>query len=143
MAWKPVFPYLYGPVLDAANGLPDKLRLRSSWFLPFGRQEKIGLALSARDLLPGRILNRPKFGRRGTVNLWQTPLTARIGEVFDDSIASARFGNSRDALAEWIDWSRLARMRLGKREQLFITLLLMTVNHGLSGYRATGGRYSA
>jgi asparagine synthase (glutamine-hydrolysing) len=127
-------PFLYDPVLEAANRLPDHLRLKR-WWTMFGRQEKIALAESARDLLPRHVLQRPKFGKGGTVNLWKTPLTAGINDVFLQSLQSARFKESREALSEWIDWKRLQDTRLGNREKLLALLLLMTVGHALRGYR--------
>jgi asparagine synthase (glutamine-hydrolysing) len=127
-------PFLYDPVLEAANRLPDRLRLRP-WWSVFGRREKIALATSAKDLLPRQVLQRPKFGKSGTVNLWKTPLAAGLDEVFLQSLQSARFKESREALSEWIDWNRLREARLGNRERLLVTLLLMTVGHALRGYR--------
>lgn len=129
-------PFLYDPVLEVANRLPDKLRLKGRWDF-FGRREKVGLAASVRDLLPRRVLNRPKFGKIGTVNLWKTPMTAGLNELFLQTLQASRFKESRDALSDWINWSNVASIRLGNREKLLFVLLLMTVNQAIRGYKRT------
>lgn len=128
-------PYLYGSVLSSANQLPDRMRIRKRWFQFFGRNEKIALAKSVSDLLPKRISNRPKFGAKGTVNLWKTPIAAGIDKVFDHVMVSDKYRQGRQSVEEWIDWSRASEAKVTKKEKLFLTLLAMTMSHSVSGYR--------
>ncbi len=129
-------PYLYEPVLHAANGLPDNLKIRPKWFQFGGRKEKVALARSVRDILPKRILQRPKFGARGTVNLWTTPIARELDALFQLVLSSPKYREGREAVADWIDWRLAADAKPSAKMKLFLILLIMTVRHSLTRYQA-------
>lgn len=96
-------PYLYASVLDAANRIPDNRKVNIS---PKhrGRSDKIALARVAGRLLPAKVADRPKFGKGGTVNLWETPLMADMDSVAKKMLTSSDYRHARLYLSEWIDW---------------------------------------
>ena len=129
-------PYLYGSVIDVADRLPDRLRVRTSWWPLGGRKEKIGLAESARDFLPAPVLSRPKFGRRGTVNTWSTPAFSQLDPLFRKATESEEYGEAREMLGDFIDWRCIGDAKLRKKEKYFLTMLLMTARNASDGFKS-------
>ena len=129
-------PYLYGSVIDVADRLPDRLRVRTSWWPLGGRKEKIGLAESARDFLPAPVLSRPKFGRRGTVNTWSTPAFSQLDSLFRKATESEEYGEAREMLGDFIDWRCIGDAKLRKKEKYFLTMLLMTARNASDGFKS-------
>ncbi|ANL26680.1 asparagine synthase (glutamine-hydrolyzing) AsnB protein [Rhizobium phaseoli] len=120
-------PYLYSSVLQAANRLPDKRKIDISP-TKSGRVDKIALAALARKLLPSQVADRPKFGKGGTVNLWETPLMANLDAVANKLLTSDDYRQSREYLSDWINWDAVKRT---PAKQLFtlISMIMATDVH--------------
>ena len=126
-------PYLYSSVLQAANRLPDKRKIDIS---PKnrGRLDKIALADLARKLLPAQVADRPKFGKGGTVNLWETPLMTNLDAVADKMLTSDEYRISREYLSEWINWNAV-KGTSAKHLFTLISLITATDIHVVAGNR--------
>jgi asparagine synthase (glutamine-hydrolysing) len=119
-------PFLYRPVLEAAAALPGSRKL-----LPPdgpGRREKVALGEAFADRLPPAIAQRPKFGARGTVDLWSTWLADGLRAEFGRCLTSGELRGARERLAPFVDWDAVARAPLAAKERFAIALLVETVD---------------
>jgi asparagine synthase (glutamine-hydrolysing) len=119
-------PFLYRSVLEASAGLPAERKLRAAEGA--GRMEKIALADAFRSQLPEQIVNRPKFGQQGTVNLWGTWLAQGLNTEFDRCLQGSELRGARQLLAEFIDWGAVSQATLAPKEKFSLSLLIESVD---------------
>ena len=129
-------PFLYDTVLarsfrsrsssrlDIGEGWLDKMSRRVR-YTP--RADKLSLARAFKDLLPHEILSRPKFGQKGTVNVGQTPPMQQWTNVFTKVVEADEYRDARERLSPWIDWASIVPKKVKRREQVFLTMLAMSV----------------
>jgi asparagine synthase (glutamine-hydrolysing) len=125
-------PYLYESVANAADGLSDRHKVKMHGWQR-GRDNKIALAKAFSRNLPAAIVERPKFGAKGTVNLWHTPLFADLERVGRGFLGSSRYKESRDVLSRWIDWEKVASSKLPPKQVFSLSLMIATVGIHLCG----------
>lgn len=118
-------PFLYRSVLQASAALPARRKLR---LLAAGGGEKIALREAFASQLPPAIVERPKFGEQGTVDLWSTWLGQGIDRVFARCVLGDELRAARQRLDEFIDWSAVARAQLSTKERFAVALLLECVD---------------
>jgi asparagine synthase (glutamine-hydrolysing) len=119
-------PFLYRSVLEASAGLPSHRKLQPD--PAAGRTEKIALAEAFKGLLPQQVLNRPKFGSGGTVNLWDSWLSQGLEAEFDRCLLGAELRGARQLLDEFIDWKAVEAAPLAPKEKFSLSLLLEAVD---------------
>ncbi|MEO5861674.1 MAG: asparagine synthase (glutamine-hydrolyzing) [Burkholderiales bacterium] len=120
-------PFLYRSVLEASAALPATRMLRSANGV--GRMEKVALAEAFADVLPERIIARPKFGEQGTVNIWSSWLARGVSGEFERCLQGSEMREARQLLDQFIDWHAVARERLAPKEKFAIALLLEAVHN--------------
>ena len=119
-------PFLYRPVLEASAGLPPNRKLRGPDGT--GRMEKVALGEAFRSVLPDQIVDRPKFGAQGTVNLWETWLAQGLNGEFDRCLQGSELRGARQLLDEFIDWTAVSQATLAPKEKFALSLLLEAVD---------------
>jgi asparagine synthase (glutamine-hydrolysing) len=119
-------PFLYRTVLEASAALPAARKMRAIG--SEGRLEKVALAQAFSGILPERVVNRPKFGEQGTVNIWDTWLSDALTSEFRRCVDGAEFLGARQLLDEFIDWQAVTSQPLAHKEKFAIALLLETVD---------------
>lgn len=119
-------PFLYRPVLEASAALTatGKLDLLDTGF----RREKLALAEAFAGVLPERVANRPKFGEKGTVNIWNTWLADALTKDFARCLEGAELRGARQLLDEFIDWQSVAKLALPPKQKFALALLVESVD---------------
>jgi asparagine synthase (glutamine-hydrolysing) len=119
-------PFLYPSVARAAAALrPEQKILTADG--P-GRREKVALGEVARSFLPPEVASRPKFGPRGTVDLWGSWLEAGLVQAYERALASRELTLARDVLSEHLDWRRVREAQLRPKDRFAVALLLEAVD---------------
>lgn len=118
-------PFLYERVAQEGAALKDSEKIRFHWYQRFGRDGKIALARAAGRLLPREVRQRPKFGARGTVNLWDSNLVRQLPETFERMLQASLYAAARDRLAHVVAWHALDPSRLSPKRKFALMLMLM------------------
>lgn len=119
-------PFLYDSVLQASRTLPETQM--ASKTLVNGRTSKIALAGAYADMLPEAIVTRPKFGTKGTVNLWDTIVADLVNTAFDAFAKGHLRREAKELLAPYVDWSAVLASKLAPKERFALLLLLESVH---------------
>ncbi len=119
-------PFLYRSVLMQSAALPAHRMLAPTGAA--GRQEKIALADAFRADLPEAVFQRPKFGERGTVNIWDSWLAQGITGEFRRCVEGAELLGARQLLDEYIDWGAAAKAQLAAKDKFVLALLIEAVD---------------
>ncbi len=119
-------PFLFRPVAEASAALPCEGLVGK--LPPAGRSEKIALAKAFANDLPSEILNRPKFGSRGTFNLWQTAIASHIESELERIRASQERRLAREVLADYLDWTAITTAALSSKTRFALALMVECVH---------------
>ncbi len=126
-------PFLYERVAKASAALKDSEKIRLHWYQRFGRDGKIALARAAGMLLPREVRQRPKFGARGTVNLWDSNLVRQLPETFERMLQAPRYTAARERLAHIVAWNTLDAGKLPPKRKFALMLMLMCTHIHVCG----------
>jgi asparagine synthase (glutamine-hydrolysing) len=119
-------PFLYRSVLDASAALSRSRKCPVSEI--HRRDEKIVLANAFAKRLPPSVISRPKFGEKGTVNVWDSTLADGLDNEFKRCLYSEESKASRQILDGFIDWQKISSMRLSSKGKFMISLTIETVS---------------
>lgn len=129
-------PFLYERVAQAGAALKDCEKIQLRWYQRFGRDGKIELARAAGRLLPREVRQRPKFGARGTVNLWDSNLVRQLPETFERMLQAPRYASARERLAHIVAWNTLDAGKLPPKQKFALMLMLMCTHIHVCGLDA-------
>lgn len=119
-------PFLYRSVSRASAALPAARMMRPAGGV--GRMEKLALAEAFAGALPERITTRPKFGERGTVDVWGSWMAQALSDEFERCLQGFELRGARQLLEEFIDWKAVARESPSSKEKFGLSLLLEAVD---------------
>ncbi|MBN1450878.1 MAG: asparagine synthase (glutamine-hydrolyzing) [Anaerolineales bacterium] len=124
-------PFLYAPLVSSSWNIPDHSRIWGPTIKPPIVLGKIILRQAMRDLLPQVVVDRIKFGRTGTQNLYQVGLRQLLSEATSRMENNAKFAKAREALP-FINWNKSGMAdQLSPKLQLFLLLLLYIADLGI------------
>jgi asparagine synthase (glutamine-hydrolysing) len=126
-------PFLYERIARLSATLKDSEKSRLHWYQRFGRDGKIALAKAAGRLLPRAVRHRPKFGARGTVNLWESNLVRQLPETFESMVRAPRYATARERLAHIVAWNGLDADKLPPKRKFALMLMLMCTHIHICG----------
>jgi len=123
-------PFLYDDVLRwAFHARPEERLDLAETNADRPRRDKLCLALAFRDRLPRRIVERPKFGKGGSANLGVTPPMKQWPMVFERVLTDRRYEAGREIASPFIDWAALTSAKTERKEQMFLSMLVMAATH--------------
>lgn len=126
-------PFLYESVATMAAALKDREKIRQHWYQRFGRDGKIALARAAHDLLPREVSRRPKFGARGSVNLWNSDIIRQMPEAFEVMLKSKFYAAARTQLERTFAWNKIESGKLSPKQKFSIMMILMSTHIHVCG----------
>lgn len=124
-------PFLYAPLVSSVWNIPDRARIWGPAPKPPIVLGKMILRDAMRGFLPQMVVDRIKFGRTGTQNLYHVGLRQLLNKTANQLESNAVFAKAREALP-FINWKQPGMAeQLPPKAQLFLLLLLHIADLGV------------